>query len=138
MHGMERMLLEILSFEVNCPYPISAMVTLMKHHLSKGEHEPTFYPVAWDMAFDMYKTFAPVKKTSWTLALSILELTSRLTGLFAEKFLAIKPEEWLVRRHDMLETMSDLLDLYTQSHRHTRLGALWPVDKFIDIKIEIN
>lgn len=138
MIGMERMLIETLAFNLSARYPLGMMVKLIKKFLTREEWSTDFYPVAWDMAFDIYKTFAPLKKTTGTVALALLELTSRLTGLSQDKILAINCEDHQVSRTQMLEVMSDLLDLYTQSHKHTRLGALFPLDKFIDIKITIN
>ncbi|KAK8091183.1 C-type cyclin [Apiospora phragmitis] len=138
MIGIERMLIETLAFNLNARYPLGMMVKLIKKFLTKEEWSTEFYPVAWDMAFDIYKTFAPLKKTTWTVALSLLELTSRLTGIYQHKILAINCEEYQVSRAHMLEVMSDLLDLYTQSHKHTRLGPKYPLDRFIEIKITIN
>ncbi|KAK8029164.1 C-type cyclin [Apiospora marii] len=138
MIGIERMLIETLAFNLNARYPLGLMVKLIKKFLAKEEWMTEFYPVAWDMAFDIYKTFAPLKKTTWTVALSLIELTSRLTGLHKDKISAINCEEYQVSRAQMLEVLSDLLDLYTQSHKHTRLGSRYPLDRFIEIKIAIN
>ncbi|KAK8079629.1 hypothetical protein PG997_007447 [Apiospora hydei] len=138
MIGIERMLIETLAFNLNARYPLGMMVKLIKKFLAREEWSTEFYTIAWDMAFDIYKTFAPLKKTTWTVALSLLELTSRLTGLYQDKILSINCEEYGVSRAHMLEVMSDLLDLYTQSHKHTRLGSQYPLDRFIDIKITIN
>lgn len=98
-----------------------------------------FIRVAYDMSIDLYKTFAPVKQAIFTLVLAILELTALLLDTSPEKTNEFKTAAtWHTERACVLETMLDLLDLYTQFPKSTKVGVRFAVNKVMDVKIDIN
>jgi CTD kinase subunit beta len=94
--------------------------------------------VAYDMGIYLYKTFAPVKQTTFTMVMAIIELSSRLTESHIDKVNSLDTYKWHSSRSCVVETMLDLLDLYTQFQKSTKIGGQFPLDKFIDVKIKIN
>ena len=86
----------------------------------------------------MYKTYAPIKQTSHTMALAICELTALLTGMFAGKFRGLDPTTYYTERLSVTETMLDILDLYENQQSASEFARQFPPDTFIELKIEIN
>jgi len=97
-----------------------------------------FLRVAYDMSIDMYKTFAPIKQSSYTLVMAIIELTALITDTSPEKMEQIKGLSSHTTRPDILETILDLLDLYTHSTKVTKVGPRFDLTKLMDVKIAIN
>lgn len=103
-----------------------------------------FFATAYAMCIDMYKTFVPIKRTTLSMVMAVVELTARARPA------ADKHEHDIVRIHRfaarrrqydrdaVVETMLDLLDLYVQHHKATKVGALFDLNTFIDIKIRLN
>lgn len=104
----------------------------------------------------MYKTFVPIKRTTFTMVMAVVELTARMRAhgpataaddadkLAREsvvdrvrEFAAARPKGQY-SRDAVAETMLDLLDLYVQHHKATKIGALFDLNTFIDIKIRLN
>ncbi|ORY64861.1 uncharacterized protein BCR38DRAFT_340947 [Pseudomassariella vexata] len=135
--GIERLILETMSFDFRVRNPQKVLVKMVKDVLA-GDGTMAFMPLAWDMSFDMYKTFVPLKQTSFTMAFSIVLLTSRISGLAADRIDGLDPEHWHTSRGRVMETVLDLLDLYTQHQKQTRLGEKFDPAKFIDVKIQLN
>jgi CTD kinase subunit beta len=106
--------------------------------LFSGEEGKKFLRVAYDMSIDLYSTFAPVKQSTFTLVLAIVELTSRLTGVGQGRVSRLDPRKWHTNRGCILETMLDLLDVYTHFPKSTKLGNEFEMKKLMDIKIELN
>ncbi len=103
------------------------------------EEAKEFIRVAYDMAIDLYKTFAPVKQATFTLVLAVLELTALLLDTNPDKTADLKKDAtWHTERACVLETMLDLLDLYTQFPKSTKVGVRFPLKKVMDVKIDIN
>jgi CTD kinase subunit beta len=71
------------------------------------------------------------------MVMAVVELTARLRGEHLDRV-----HEFAARKqHDggsVTETMLDLLDLYVQHHKSTKIGALFDLSKFIDVKIRLN
>jgi CTD kinase subunit beta len=97
-----------------------------------------FLTTAYAMSLDMYKTFAPIKQTTFTMALSIVELTARLTGTHEDAVRALPARENHTDRGAVVETMLDLLDLYAQFHKSTKVGVAIDHARFIAVKIALN
>jgi CTD kinase subunit beta len=110
-----------------------------REDVTTREEGKKFLHVAYNMSIDMYKTFAPIKQASFTLVLAILELTSLLLDTDPEKTKQFKnTAAWHSERACVLETMLDLLDLYTQFPKSTKVGTRFAMNKVMDVKIEIN
>jgi CTD kinase subunit beta len=98
-----------------------------------------FFQVAYNMSIDLYKTFAPVKQTSFTMVLAILELTALLMDTNTERTKDFKKAgTWHSERTCVLETVLDLLDLYTRFPKSTKVGLRFDLKKMMDIKIDLN
>ena len=68
-------MLEASGFDFRNRYPQKLLVKLAKHyHVGKY----TVGKSAWDMSLDLYRTFAPLKQTTATMAVSCVELSGRL------------------------------------------------------------
>lgn len=92
------------------------------------------------MCTDMYKTFIPVKRTTLSMVLAIVELTARLRGedAYIERIHAFAARKPAHHRGAVVETMLDLLDLYVQHHKATKIGGRFDLTTFIDTKIRLN
>jgi CTD kinase subunit beta len=103
------------------------------------EEGKRFLRVAYNMSIDLYKTFAPVKQAAFTLVLAILELTALLLDTNRERLQDLKDAAaWHTDRACVLETMLDLLDLYTQFPKSTKVGVRFDLQKLMDVKIDLN
>lgn len=85
----------------------------------------------------MYKTFLPVKQPTFVMVMAITELTAMLTSSHLESVRAFA-EQKRSDRAAVLESMLDLLDLYVQHHKSTKLGLHFDINSFMDIKICLN
>lgn len=90
------------------------------------------------MSIDIYKSFAPVKQTSFTTVMAVVELTARVTRLHLDKIMAIDLHRWHTSRGCVMETMLDMLELYIHFAKSTKIGQRYPLDKFISVKIGLN
>lgn len=97
------------------------------------------------MSIDMYKTFIPIKRTTFSMVMAITELTARILGGGASGGSHLDSiRDFAVQKHShysrpaAVETMLDLLDLYVQHHKSTRLGTRFDLALFMDIKIQLN
>lgn len=106
--------------------------------LFPADDSKNFLLVAYDMCIDIYKTFAPIKQTTFTMVMAIIELTARMMERNLDEVKGIDLYHWHTNRGYVVETMLDLLDLYAQFSKSTKIGGQFPLDKFIDVKIRIN
>ncbi|GJC78390.1 CTD kinase subunit beta [Colletotrichum liriopes] len=134
--GLERLVLETVGFDFRCRYPQSALLKATKKIM--GTHSKKLFTTAMDMSVDLYKTFAPIKQTSYAMALGLLELTARLLGEGVDRIDKINYANFHTTRQNVVETVLDLLDLYTQHGKSTKLGNRFDLNKFIEVKIIIN
>ncbi|GKT45305.1 CTD kinase subunit beta [Colletotrichum spaethianum] len=134
--GLERLVLETVGFDFRCRYPQSALLKATKKIM--GAHSKKIFSTAMDMSVDLYKTFAPIKQTSYAMALGLLELTARILGEGVDKIEKINYADFHTTRQNVVETVLDLLDLYTQHGKSTKLGNRFDLNKFIEVKIIIN
>ncbi|CAI4214882.1 unnamed protein product [Parascedosporium putredinis] len=137
MVGLERMMLEIIGFDFRTRHPQKYLIKVVRTLLGP-EQGKSFLQIAYEMCMDMYKTFVPIKQTCLTMVLAIVELTSRVTCQYVDVMGEINPSRWNVTRQSVMETILDLLDLYTQFHKSTKLGQRYDLARFIDVKIKVN
>lgn len=95
-------------------------------------------PMAYDMSIDMYRTFSPIKASSFTMVLAVVELAALLNNRDVQRLRSMDLDKYHTTRHSVIEVMLDLLDLYTQFGKHTAVGMKFEVSKFLDIKIKLN
>ncbi|KAH9870922.1 hypothetical protein J1614_006494 [Plenodomus biglobosus] len=96
---------------------------------------------AWNLSIDLYRTFAPLKQTSPTLAIACLELAARLHAMDATRYIdtgEVRYSKWATSRAEVMETLLDLLDLYTHHRGLTSVGPLYTLEHFISIRIALN
>lgn len=141
--SLERLVLEAICFDFRVRYPLEKAIKLMKKVMSKDEaisqDDPkNIYAVIWEMSFDMYKTYMPLKNTEFGMAYSMFELATRLIGNHGDKLAKIEPKDQGVPRMRILQGLKDLLELYTQYQKHTKVGLMFDLEKFLQIKIEVN
>ena len=93
------------------------------------------------MMIDLYRTFAPLKQTCATMAFACIELATLvlekqqdiMSGPRAQSY-----EKWVTTRAEVMETVLDMLDLYTHFQKSSIVGPSHNIDKFIQIRIRIN
>jgi CTD kinase subunit beta len=141
---LERHILETIGFDFRVQYPQKLLIKMVRNMFPREdnatrEEGKKFLHIAYNMSIDLYKTFAPVKQATFTLVLAILELTALLLDTDpgrTEEFKKAAP--WHTDRACVLETMLDLLDLYTQFPKSTKNGVRFDLQKLMDVKIDIN
>jgi CTD kinase subunit beta len=100
---------------------------------------------AWKVSIDLYRTLAPLKMGTGVMAFACLELAERL---HPETFAESRQEDterrykrFGIRREQVVETLLDLLDVYTSYRTSTALGqgqASKPLEKFLNVRIPLN
>ncbi|KAH7031377.1 uncharacterized protein B0I36DRAFT_323807 [Microdochium trichocladiopsis] len=140
MLNLERAVLEALRFDFRVRFPQKIIAKLVKYRLGSDEQAAKdFFAVAYAMSFDMYKTHVPIKHTTFSMSLAVVELTALLTGVHIDEFRIKDPSiKWHTDRSVVLECLLDLLDLYTLYPKATRVGLMFDLEAFIDIKIAAN
>lgn len=95
---------------------------------------------AYNMCIDIYRTFAPLKQTASTLAFACVELATRIhdATLIPDMTDSDSYRKWSTTREEVLETILDLLDLYTHHPKATTVGMEHPIDSFINTRITLN
>ncbi|CEJ89938.1 Putative C-type cyclin [[Torrubiella] hemipterigena] len=136
--GLERLILETIGFDFRTRYPQKLLVKVVRSILGRGEDAKKFFDIAYAMSLDMYKTFVPIKRTTFAMTMAIVELTARFTGEHLDKVNEFAAARKQYHRSSIMETMLDILDLYVQHHKSTKIGALFDLNKFIDVKIHLN
>ncbi|KAL6851234.1 RNA polymerase II C-terminal domain kinase beta subunit [Amphichorda felina] len=144
--GLERLILETIGFDFRTRYPQKLLVKVIRRVIGRDDPDAKpFFTTAYAMSIDMYKTFVPIKRTTFSMVMAIAELTARLLGGGASggshldsvrDFAAQKRAHY--NRPAVVETMLDLLDLYVQHHKSTKLGTRFDLGLFMDIKIQLN
>lgn len=93
-------MLESSGFDFRNRHPQRLLIKFMKFFgLSK---ESTTTLIAYKISLDLYRTFAPLKQTTSTMAFACLELTCRLLD---DSTVDIRPEdydEWATTRADVM------------------------------------
>ncbi|KAJ8116027.1 hypothetical protein OPT61_g2459 [Boeremia exigua] len=136
--GLERLMLESAGFDFRNRYPQKLMAKLARALKFDQNNEGK---TAWNLSVDLYRTFAPLKQSSPTMAIACLELAARLHEMDAEALVdrgACRYAKWGTSRAEIMETLLDLLDLYTHNRSATSIGPLYTLETFINIRIILN
>ncbi|EON69237.1 hypothetical protein W97_08497 [Coniosporium apollinis CBS 100218] len=139
--GYERLMLEAAGFDFRSRHPQRLVLKLCK---SLNYPRSTVGKTAYNMSLDLYRTFAPLKQTTATVAIASVELAARLCDADLTRLgtgtgeRGIKYRRWGTTRAEVMETLLDLLDLYTHHKPSTLAGPSWPLDSFINIRITLN
>ena len=135
--GLERHILETIGFDFRVQYPQKLLSKMIRRLLPSADAR-AFQKLAYAMSIDLFKTFAPIKQSTFTMVLAIIELTALVSELHQDALLNLDPTAYHTERGCVVETMLDLLDLYTQFHKQTKIGAQFKLSKLMDVKIELN
>jgi CTD kinase subunit beta len=135
--GLERLILETIGFDFRVRYPQKHLIKAIRK-LVPPEDAKALLAVAYDMSIDIYKSFAPIKQTTFTTVMAIVELAALMTSRHVDKIRSVDLHRWHTNRGCVVETMLDLLDLYAQFPKSTKVGLQFPLDKFIQVKIGLN
>ncbi|KAI4133580.1 MAG: hypothetical protein LQ338_000092 [Usnochroma carphineum] len=91
------------------------------------------------MSLDLYRTFAPLKQTTSTMAIACVELAGRILEQPIPELEAGEDYgKWKTTHQEIMETLLDLLDLYTHHRASTIVGQDHSLEKFISIRIALN
>ncbi|KAK6002185.1 hypothetical protein QM012_001823 [Aureobasidium pullulans] len=140
--GLERLMLESAGFDFRTRHPQETVIKIVR---DPGWPKETLGRTAYNMSIDIYRTFAPLKQTAQTMAIACVELTARLLNLTTDFNMdaivgpeGISLEKWSTTRGEIMETLLDLLDLFTH-HRHaTIVGSQFSIDNYIAVRITLN
>ncbi|CZT03808.1 related to CTK2 Carboxy-terminal domain (CTD) kinase, beta subunit [Rhynchosporium agropyri] len=135
--GLERLMLEASDFDFRVRYPHVHLFKLA----NEAGIEKDVARVAYNMMIDLYRTFAPLKQTCSTMAFACMELATLLlekqqTAIRGER--SPKYRKWHTSRNEILETILDLLDLYTNWPKQSIVGVGYNVEQFNQLRIPIN
>ncbi|KKK12442.1 hypothetical protein P175DRAFT_0437162 [Aspergillus ochraceoroseus IBT 24754] len=135
--GLERLMLESSGFDFRTRHPQKTLVKLARKYGFTTQSEVS--NVAYRISQDLYRTFAPIKQTTSTMAFSCLELAGRLLDRRIEAVeLGLDYEQWKTTREEVMETLLDLLELYTHNRGSTTVGPHFPADRFLTVRIPLN
>ncbi|KAL8990086.1 MAG: hypothetical protein Q9177_001172 [Variospora cf. flavescens] len=134
--GVERLMLEASGFDFRNRYPQRLLLKIAKIY---GGDKDTVARTAYNMSLDLYRTFAPLKQTTATMAIACVELAGRILDRPITELEAGEDyEKWKTTRQEIMETLLDLLDLYTHHRASTLVGQDHALEKFISIRIALN
>lgn len=134
--GLERLMLESSCFDFRSQSPQKIVIKLVKWY---KVNKATVGKTAYNMSLDLYRTFAPMKQTTQTLAIACVELAGRLHGEELEGLQDGRGyRRYRTSRDEVMETLQDLLDLYTHHRANTLVGADYTVESFIAVRIPLN
>ncbi|KAL2056337.1 hypothetical protein ABVK25_003360 [Lepraria finkii] len=134
--GLERLMLEASGFDFRNRYPQEILIKFAKRY---NADKVTVGKTAYNISLDMYRTFAPLKQTTTTMALACVELAGRIHEKNVREIETGKEYEWFTSsREEVMETLLDLLDLYTHHRAATIVGQSHALEAFIAIRIALN
>jgi CTD kinase subunit beta len=130
-------MLEASGFDYRNRYPQKYLFKLAKQCRLDRDVVRT----AYKMMLDLYRTFAPLKLASATMAFVCLELSARVLNKQLDNVRnehESRNNKWKVPRAQVIEGILDLLDLYTHFQRGTIVGPAYSIDHFISIRLAVN
>ncbi|MCJ1351944.1 MAG: RNA polymerase II C-terminal domain kinase beta subunit [Icmadophila ericetorum] len=134
--GLERLMLEASGFDFRNRYSQRLLLKIAKFY---DVDKDTVGKTAYNMSLDLYRTFAPLKQTTQTMAIACVELAGRLHEQNIPELEAGQGyKKWRTSRAEVMETLLDLLDLYTHHRPSTQVGQDHSLESFIAIRITLN
>ena len=95
--GLERLMLEASSFDFRNRHPQHLLIKLSKHF--GFERHSAITKTAYEISLDLYRTLAPLKQSTASMAFTCLELSCRLHGNELEKIVNDREySRWNVQR----------------------------------------
>jgi CTD kinase subunit beta len=131
-------MLEASGFDFRSFHPHETLVKLLKSAGFSREVNK----VAFDMMVDLHRTFAPLKQVTPTMAFACTELAILVLESAEDEEImqnqSEKYEKWSTSRAEIVETVLDLLDLYTHFQKSSIAGQKYNIEMFIQIRIKFN
>jgi CTD kinase subunit beta len=132
--GLERLMLESSGFDFRARYPHKHLIKL-----AKGLRvDRDVGRLAYTIMLDLCRTFSPLKQACATMSVACIELATRILEKQQDIISAESYSKWRTTRAEVMETMLDLLDLYTHFQKSSVVGPSYDIDKFIQLKIQLN
>ena len=98
--GLERLMLEASGFDYRSRYPQKLLLKLSKYYLLDRD---SVGKTAYNMSLDLYRTFAPLKQTTSTMAIACVELSGRLHERNVQELEAKKGlKKWRTSRAEVM------------------------------------
>lgn len=136
--GLERLVLEASGFDFRSFHPHETLFKLLKSSGFSRE----ISAMAYDMLIDLHKTFAPLKQTTTSMAFACTELAALVTDSTDDqaimKNIVKDYGKWSTTRNEVVETVLDLLDLYTHFQKSSEVGQKYNIELFIQVRIKFN
>ena len=155
-------MLEASGFDFRGRHPQQLLIKLTKFY--GMAQDSAVVKTAYGISLDLYRTFAPLKQTTAAMAFACIELAGRLLdkpheaiesgkdyrswkinrALVMGKSSAridsfARPSTMTRRAHaSLIETLLDLLELYTHYRTSTVVGPEFAVDIFLEVRIPLN
>ncbi|KAK4984960.1 RNA polymerase II C-terminal domain kinase beta subunit [Elasticomyces elasticus] len=162
--GLERLMLEAIAFDFRTRHPQELLVKIAKQCRVDRD---TVGKTAYNICLDLYRTFAPLKQTRSTMAISCVELAARLCqadlslivgdkGIDYDMFATSRAQImgtfsafilylWVsgdIAQYKIAnvgsETLLDLLDLYTHHRTATIVGPNYSIESIIALRLTLN
>ena len=130
-------MLEASGFDFRVRYPQKHIIKLAKD----ARIDKDVAKVAFEVIVDLYKTFAPLKQTCATMSFACIEFATLILEKQQDNIRGqVSPsyEKWCTTRAEIMETLLDLLDLYTHFQKSSIVGPSYNIEKFIQLKIKLN
>ena len=109
--GLERLMLEASGFDFRNRSPQRLVLKLAKYYRIDRE---TVGKTAYNVSLDLYRTFAPLKQTTPTMAIACVELAGRIHGEHIEDLEAGKGyKRWRITRPEVMGEQLDLTHSFT-------------------------
>jgi CTD kinase subunit beta len=97
---LERLMLEASGFDYRSRYPQRLLLKLAKYY---NTDKNTVGKTAYGMSLDLYRTFAPLKQTTATMAFACIELAGRVHGKNVPEIESGKDyEKWRISRAEVM------------------------------------
>jgi CTD kinase subunit beta len=130
-------MLESSSFDFRSRQPQELLIKFLKYY--NFDQRSSVAKLAYKMSLDLYRTWAPLKQTTTVMVFACMELSGRLIGEEHTDICTGKDyERWSVERVHVMETMLDLLELYTHHRTQTVVGGDFPLETFLKVRIPLN
>ena len=98
--GLERLMLEASGFDFRNRYPQKSLLKIARYYNVDRE---TIGKTAYNMSLDLYRTFAPLKQTTSTMAIACVELSARIFELHIDELEAGKNyKKWKTTRTEVM------------------------------------
>jgi CTD kinase subunit beta len=100
--GLERLMLESAGFDFRNRYPQKLVVKMAR---AAGFDRGSEAKTAWNLSIDLYRTFAPLKQTTTTMAMACIELAARLHEMNPEDFVdsgVLSYKKWNTSRAEVM------------------------------------